>query len=300
MQGVIHAVHTAIVGLIKLMPLSLGVLVFRVYNKALKMIGPEFRAPTYFKARLFCDPHDLLQRMILHFGVWEPDVSRVIERNLEPGDIFVDVGANIGYDTVLASRLVGASGGVIAIEASPRAFSLLTRNVELNGLTNVRAVKAAVSDRVGKLDLYEIYELNIGAATTLASRGGKLMESVDALPLEDILTAAEMARVRLLKIDIEGAEPPVLQHLLDRLSLYSAKMDIIVEASPEDDYEAWKNVFGRLTEAGFSAWEIDNSYELEWYLKWRKPKPLRRSDGAPGRQQDLLLTRLAARASAPT
>ena len=283
--------HVPIVWLIKRLPLSWGVFSFRAYNKLLKMTAPVFYARTYFGAYLLCDPRDLIQRMILHFGVWEPDVSRAIELNLMPGDTFVDVGANVGYDTLLAARIVGAAGRVVAIEASPTTFALLTRNLALNEAANVRPVNAAVSDRRGKLDLHEPYEGNIGAATTLASRGGRFVASVDAMPLEEILTAAEITRLRLLKIDVEGAEPAILRGVLDRMSLYPVTMDILVEASPQDDLAAWTEVFERLRAAGFCAYEIENSYEIEWYLKWRRPAPMRKTDVVPRQQQDILFTR---------
>jgi FkbM family methyltransferase len=230
--------------------------------------------------------------MILYFGVWEPDVSRVIEQNLSAGDVFVDIGANIGYDTLLASSRVGPKGKVVSIEASPRTFALLQRNLAANAASsNVRAVNAAVSDQKGTLDLYEINEGNIGAATTLASRGGTLMASVEALPLEQILTPDELARLRLIKMDVEGAEPPILRHLLEQLATYPATMDIVVEATPDDDFEAWRDVFDRMRAAGFTAWAIENDYELEWYLRWRRPAKLQRVDAMPARQQDLLFTR---------
>eukprot|EP01034_Spumella_vulgaris_P013429 gene13429-17142_t len=200
-------------GTLRRLPLPAARLGFRAYNKALRTLGPEHLATTYFGARLYCNPQDLIQRMILYFGVWEPDVSRVIEQNLSAGDVFVDVGANIGYDSLLASSRVGAMGKVVSIEASPRTFALLQRNLAANpSSSNVRAINAAVSDRPGTLDLYEINEGNIGAATTLASRGGTLMASVEALPLAEILKPDELARLRLIKMDVEGAEPPILRH----------------------------------------------------------------------------------------
>ena len=92
-------------------------------------------------------------------------------------------------------------------------------------------------------------------------------------------------------MDVEGAEPPILRHLLERLSIYPATMDIVVEATPDDDLEAWRDVFDRMRAAGFSAWAIDNEYELEWYLRWRRPARLQRVVAMPTRQQDLLFTR---------
>ncbi len=288
----IQLLHKTVMGTLRRLPLPAARLGFRAYNKALRILGPEHLATTYFGARVHCNPQDLIQRMVLYFGVWEPDVSRVIEQNLSAGDVFVDVGANIGYDTLLASSRVGATGKVVSIEASPRTFALLQRNLAANlTSSNVRAVNAAVSDRPGTLDLYEINEGNIGAATTLASRGGTLMASVEALPLAEILKPDELARLRLIKMDVEGAEPPILRHLLEQLSRYPATMDIVVEASPDDDFEAWRDVFDRMRAAGFAAWAIENDYELEWYLRWRRPAKLQRVEAMPTRQQDLLFTR---------
>lgn len=288
----IQPLHRAIIGTIRRLPLPAARFGFRAYNKALRTLKPEHLAMTYFGARIHCNPLDLIQRMILHFGVWEPDVSRVIEQNLAPGDVFVDIGANIGYDTLLASSRVGSAGRVVAIEASPRTFALMNRNLAANTFSsNVRAVNAAVSDLPCTLDLYEVNAANIGAATTLASRGGTLIASVEALPLEQILTPDERSRLRLIKMDVEGAEPPILRHLLERLSTYPATMDIVVEATPDDDPAAWRDVFDRMRAAGFTAWAIENDYELEWYLRWRRPSALQRVDTLPTRQQDLLFTR---------
>lgn len=274
------------------MPLPVARLTFRVYNKALRMQREEHLATTQFGARMFCDPRDLIQRMILHFGVWEPEVSQVLVENLAPGDVFVDIGANVGYDTLLASSRVGPEGRVVAIEASPRTFALLQRNLAVNAsASNVRPVNVAVSDRPGTLALYEVNPANIGAASTLASRGGTLHASVEALPLEQILTAEEMSRLRLIKIDVEGAEPPILRHMLDQLPAYPQTMDIVVEATPEDDRAAWEDVFQRLRAAGFAAWGIENEYELDWYLRWRRPTGLKRVESMPECQQDLLFTR---------
>lgn len=288
----IQPLHRAIIGTIRRLPLPAARFGFRAYNKALRTLRPEHLATTYFGARIHCNPLDLIQRMILHFGVWEPDVSRVIEQNLAPGDVFVDIGANIGYDTLLASSRVGSAGRVVAIEASPRTFALMNRNLAANTFSsNVRAVNAAVSDLPCTLDLYEVNAANIGAATTLASRGGTLIASVEALPLEQILTPDERSRLRLIKMDVDGAEPPILRHLLERLSTYPATMDIVVEATPDDDPAAWRDVFDRMRAAGFTAWAIENDYELEWYLRWRRPSALQRVDTLPTRQQDLLFTR---------
>src|SRR5882757_4827335 len=93
-----------------------------------------------FGARFAVDTQDLIQRYIYMFGVWEPHMTRWLQSRLRPGDTFVDVGANIGYYSILASRLVGDEGRVVALEASPAFHQQLLKQVRLNEGRNVRAV----------------------------------------------------------------------------------------------------------------------------------------------------------------
>lgn len=291
MSGIDRALHSGLMGLIRRLPRRLDVFCLRAYNRFLRMKGMEHCGVTYFGARMNCNMGDLIQRTILQFGIWEPNVSHVIERILSEGDLFVDVGANVGYHALLASQRVGHKGRVVAIEALPSTYQLLLRNLKLNDASNVRALNVAVSDRLAKIELYEVSRSNIGAVTTLRSRSDVVLATVDACPLSELLASDELARLRLLKIDIEGAEPTVLNNLFDNLAVYSPRMDIIVEASPTDNREAWRLLFERAMNAGFAAYVIENSYEVDWYLKWRMPSQLVRIDVLPERQQDLLLTR---------
>jgi FkbM family methyltransferase len=279
-------------GIIRVLPMKWRLFALRAYDKMLRMLRSEHLATTYFGAHIYCDLNDYVQFYIFHFGVWEPDVSSVLERNLAPGDVFVDIGANIGYDTLLGSWRVGSTGKVVAIEASPRTFALLQRNLEINKVSsNVRAVNLAAAEHPGKLSLFEIAKDNIGAATTVESRGGTLLASVEALPLTEILMPDELARLRLIKMDVEGAEPGILRHLLDNLPRYPETMDLIVEVSPDDDPEAWCDLFERLKLAGFAAYEIANEYDRAWYLSWRRPSPPRLIERLPRTQKDVLFTR---------
>src|SRR5882724_8143015 len=84
---------------------------------------------------------------------YEPELE-YLRSLLFPGATFVDVGANLGIYTLVASRIVGHSGRVIAFEPSSQSFSLLKANITLNGFTNVQVYPAAVSDKTGKAFLY--------------------------------------------------------------------------------------------------------------------------------------------------
>jgi hypothetical protein len=109
---------------------------------------------------------------------------------------------------------------------------------------------------------------NIGKTTTIEARGLHKECSVQALPIDEILSVYELNRVSLIKIDIEGAELPVLNHLIDNLSKYPDNISIIVEASVEDDPAEWARVYLRFQEAGFAAYEIENDYRFDWYLRY--------------------------------
>jgi FkbM family methyltransferase len=254
------------------------------------VIGGPYRAKTYFGSSMLCDPRDFTQHIILHFGVWEPNTSAVIERILSLGDVCVDIGANVGYDTLLASKLVGSQGTVIAIEASPSIFNLLSRNVRENGGTgNIRLVQKAVSNAPGVLNLYSGPPGNRGQTTTIAGRDFQFETTVEAAALDQILTAEERSRLRLIKMDIEGAETPVMARLLDTLDLYPNLLYLIVEVSFS---EQSCDIFHRMRAAGFSTYLIENSYNRDWYIKGRHQlTPLLSVDDLPRAQSDILFAR---------
>lgn len=125
------------------------------------------------------------------------------------------IGANIGYHSLLASKLVGTEGSVIAIEASPSTFEILSIHIHENNAANVRSINKAASDSPGSLTLYRAVPGNIGTATTIKSRGHDGEEGfVERVPIDHILTFEERSRVRLIKMDIEGGELPVLRRFI--------------------------------------------------------------------------------------
>jgi FkbM family methyltransferase len=283
-----------VIMVVKILPKQLYMIVFRVYHKILKMcIGNVHIARAYFGSLFVCDLDDILQRYIFYFGKWEPMISHVTEQLLRKGDVYVDVGANIGYYTLLASNCVGGSGKVVSIEASPTIYSLLSNNIARNRASNIRLVNVAASDRRNTLVIYAGERSNIGKTTTIEARGFRKECSVQALPIDEILSVDELHRVSLIKIDIEGAELPVLSHLIDNLSKYPHNISIIVEASVQDDPGEWARVYLRFQEAGFVAYEIENHYLFDWYLRYSNHSSVKLMKNLPNGQTDILFTRTA-------
>ncbi len=262
---------------------------FRAYNRALWTTRPSREARTYYGAKIECDLSDLIQMCVYHFGIWEPHISALIESRLKHGDIFCDVGANIGYHSLLASRAVGPFGKVIAIEASPMIYGKLVKNLRLNQVANVETINVAVTAEPGQTPIYKGYDRNIGTASTVRSRGHGLEAVVQGLPLASILSAEDRKRLRLVKIDVEGAELSILQELASCIREYSQDLEIIAEITPDVRLQ---DVFDHFGNVGFSSWAVANSYNLAAaYLnfdKVRAPIPL---STVPTRHRDVFLSR---------
>lgn len=141
----------------------------------------------------------------------EGDVHDAILGALRPGDVFVDVGANIGYYTVLAARRVQPAGSVVAIEAVPESARQLERNLRANGIEGVRLVQAVASARSGQVTELRIPRGRFGLASTRrASSGqGSLRVSAPTVALDDI--CRDLSVIRVMKVDVEGAELDVLR-----------------------------------------------------------------------------------------
>lgn len=134
-------------------------------------------------------------------GVWEADVMKLLGRSLAPGSVFVDVGANVGFHTVLAAQLVGRGGQVFAVEPAPWTLALLRANAWRSGV-EVTVLPVAASDAAGTVRL--AYEAGHRSGAQLSRTGVE----VEAVPLDALLP--EVA-VDVLKVDVEGAEPLVLR-----------------------------------------------------------------------------------------
>lgn len=238
---------------------------------------------THEGVNLRCRLPDLIQMYVYLFGVWEPDLTAFLWRRLSPGDLFVDVGANVGCMTGLASKRVADSGQVIAIEPSPAVIAELERTIASNQLRNVRLVRSAVSDRREELTLFAGPEHNVGLTATTEHRGLKTAGTVQAAPLGDLLSADELARARIVKIDVEGAEDRVLAGVLPIIDRLSRDCELIVELSPtwwSDKSQRPINVLQPFLDRGFHVFLLPNNY---WPWRYLWPKDV----GPPRRLRDL-------------
>ena len=242
----------------------------------------QIETRTWFGARMAVSGGDMVGRYIAYFGIWEPSLTAWLAQRLKPGDTFVDVGANIGYFTLLASQLVGRSGRVIAIEPSPANLELLEQNVSANRAANVRIIPAAVSDAVSELTLYAD---GVNGMTTLDAKWAGLHSlpataKVPVAPLPDLVGDERPA---VIKIDVERHELPVLRSAAPLLGRCPAVAVEVLEA----------NVSSALTlmaPFGYEPLEMPNDYSVAAYIKRRVVEPEPLADLAGRGQIDLIFT----------
>jgi FkbM family methyltransferase len=185
----------------------------------------------------------------LMYREYEPNMTRVIHAIIRPDTQVWNIGANLGYYTVLASKLAAK---VIAFEPHPTNLKMLRRNVELNALRNVSIVEAALSDTTGELSFFES-ESNTGDHR-IANDGERNAIKVKSLAAADAI--AEYESPRLIIMDVQGSEGVILRSMKDELQ----------RSRPAMVFEYWPD---GLAKSGSSAQEVEDLlYSLE-YQVWR-------------------------------
>ncbi len=152
---------------------------------------------------------------VTFFGSYEPELREIFRSILRPGAIAVDVGANIGWHTLLMAQLVGEHGRVIAVEPNPSILRGLHQNVELNRFSQVEIVPCALADAEGVVSFYgpDADDAGSGNGHVVGEAMSRQEPTIDveARRLDDVAAAAGLDRLDLIKIDVEGFEWPVLR-----------------------------------------------------------------------------------------
>lgn len=158
------------------------------------------------------DYADLIQRELFLHGEYEPETTRELLTLVRPGQTVLDIGANIGYYTLVLAKAVGSRGAVHAFEPVPRLFETLRRNVGANGFRNVVAEKRACWSAAGEFEIYEAAGGNSGKSSLFEQHAqGVQGHRVQAITIDQYAREKKLDGVRLIKIDVEGAETDVLE-----------------------------------------------------------------------------------------
>ncbi len=169
---------------------------------------PKYKIKFYIE-----DSQDRIQSMIYYFNEYEPAVTDIVLKNLSENGSFFDIGASIGYFSLIGARMVGQGGSVHAFEPLPKNYALFEKNIKLNNLTNITVNRMIVSDKSGDATFYppnNPHEWGTGSVL-----GGNKDEAfkVPSISLADYIELKKIERVDLIKIDVEGSEMKVIKGL---------------------------------------------------------------------------------------
>ena len=199
---------------------------------------------------------DPIERAIYLYGFYEFVLGNVFSALLRPGMTVVDAGAHAGEYTLLASRKVGPRGRVLSVEPLPRNRSRLLRNIQLNGLTNVTVVPAALSNVSGSADFFVPDEDPYALASLFQRNGHGVSASritVTTVTVDSVVKAENIEQIDLMKVDVEGAE----------LLVFEGAGETIARCKPAIVFE----INDLYTKDGFtSAPSIDALRDLEYRL----------------------------------
>ena len=197
---------------------------------------------------------DLVSRIILQDKIWEAFETKLVIENLHDDAVFIDVGANIGYYSVISSKCVGNNGKVFAFEPEQKNFQLLEQNIKLNALNNVQCFQAGLGKRNHEIDFF-INTENRGDHRAFNKEKNREKTSINILVGDEVL---QNKKVDFIKIDTQGYELAILQGFQNTIAANQQYLKMIIEFWPF-----------ALKENGHSADELLNElarYDFEIYI----------------------------------
>jgi FkbM family methyltransferase len=204
-----------------------------------------------FKMKL--EPSECVDGGLLFYPhLYEHDEVNFLKKHLKPGDVFFDAGANIGFYSLIASKLVGTDGIVLAVEADPYNCVKLNFNLKLNNIVNVRVLNIGLSDKKETLRL---------GLNTIGNRGGNSFlsqntEGVDVVcyPIAYLLDTYKISKISAAKFDIEGFEFRVLKNFFSEVDFRCYPNYVIIEHHPQGVVKAGGDTIELLKSKGYKTY----------------------------------------------
>lgn len=257
---------------------------WRISNFLFRIVWRDIRTIEIEGSKMWIDvnePAPALRKTFQAYGlnlIHEEATTALFKKVVKPGNVVLDLGANMGYFTLLAARLVGESGKVFAFEPEPKNFNYLKRNIDLNGYSNVEAIQKAVSSKKGKTKLF-ICSYDSGHHTIEQCDGievysqGKPFEKnwieIDTVALDEFLED-KTEKVDTIKMDVEGAEALAVLGMRNilrnnkKIKLFIEYFPIFIEKMGSSPRELIESL---IREFEFNIYVIGHDYSMEDYEK---------------------------------
>ena len=222
-------------------------------------------------SKMYLDPTDALE--LRTNKIFEKFETELVKKEVKDGDIVLDIGANIGYYSLVFSQIVGTNGRVFAFEPDPNNFALLKKNIEINNLKNVTLIQKAVSDVSKPLSLY-LCDYNHAQHRIYPSPRCNETITVESTTIDEHFSGTEFYnRINFVKMDVEGAEYDVLEGMKKTLKS-NPNLKILCEFSPKQIREHGlkpEDILDQLLRYGFKIYPITTAGEKIIPIDYDKP-----------------------------
>jgi len=219
---------------------------------------------TIYGTKMYLDPNDTIVSNLLYFDlIWEKEESEFFRNNIKEGMNVLDIGANIGYFSLLFSKWIGDKGKVYSFEPDPINFDFLLKNIHANRAGNISCFQKAVSNCNGNVSLF-LSEKNKGDHRifdfyVFEDDNNRKSIDVECVTLDSILPADE--KIDFIKMDIQGAEYLALEGMSDTLDK-NPNIQLLTEFWPyaiEESGHSPKEFIEKLRQFGFEIFVFDNN-----------------------------------------
>jgi len=179
---------------------------------------------TIYNVNLKVDFSDHIASSIYYLGAYEAGTVSVLKHFLHYGDLFLDVGAHIGFISCVVARFVGDSGFVYAVEPNPETYKILRENIRINNLENISALEVALGAEVGKARIYNNADKAVASLIRPKDFNEESGKKVTVTTIDTLMENRITRIPTLIKIDVEGFELEVLKGARNLLSSPEAPM----------------------------------------------------------------------------
>ncbi|MGF1539575.1 MAG: FkbM family methyltransferase [Pleurocapsa sp.] len=205
----------------------------------------------------------------LALGTYEVPIQNIFAQQLKAGDVFYDIGANVGFFTIIAAKLVGNKGKVYAFEPGKDNASSIRHNATLNDFSQIEVIEKAVAETSGQGELL-LAKYSGGHALATADAppdlAGKV--TVDLVSIDELIAQNQIAPPNFVKVDVEGAELEVLKGMKETIKTYQPT--IIYEIDDGDDaayQRKYRELESYLQSLNYQVTLTENSYNnIDWYV----------------------------------
>lgn len=223
--------------------------------------------PTVFNCRLLVNVSDYIGSAIYEEGLYDLDLIWFLRKYLRKGDVFCDVGANIGDTSCITSRFVGEKGYIYAFEPSTDNYKMLCANIQINNIRNMYPSRIGIGSGNLVAYIYVRDPSNRGADSIALKKGFETCEAVQVKSIDFLMENNELKTPNVIKIDVEGYELEVLRGATDLLKSKQPPILILEHANVNEERYNGKEIFNFIKEvnSSYRIYEFNNRIVIKQF-----------------------------------